>query len=403
MTVNNYDLAIVGGGVSGVCAGVTAARKGLRAVLVEQRDVLGGTVIAGFHRFICGLYANDRSNPFSLLNSGISREMVDRLDALSPGDNKTRMGRVELYSFDREHLKNVLMDLAGSEGLLDVMLCTTLVSVGLCGNRIDRLTVRHDRGEDIFEPSAVIDCSGNGVVVRLSGAGDGHTADRERQLSGYSIRIDDIRGDDDILAVKVPYFVRRAVDNGILPDDLRFTTFSPGMLPSSGTCRLSIWREPEKDCDEKARAYGLQVHALLKEKIEAFRHSVIKDRSPCVLDRDGGMFPGEYVLTEEDVLTARKFPDGMVKCGWPIEFWHRSKGPEYLYLEEGECYEIPQRCLRSKAVENLFSAGRCISATPRALASSRVVGTCMALGEAAAMVVHETHESLTKHISSLGG
>jgi hypothetical protein len=92
---------------------------------------------------------------------------------------------------------------------------------------------------------------------------------------------------------------------------------------------------------------------------------------------------GDYVLTKEDVLSARKFPDGGVKNAWPVELWDRAKGTVYRYVPRGEYYEIPFRCQTVKGVPNLLTAGRCISVTHEALGSTRVMGTCMALGEQA--------------------
>jgi len=131
------------------------------------------------------------------------------------------------------------------------------------------------------------------------------------------------------------------------------------------------------------------VHAILAEGLEAFAGSKITDHSPCVLHRDGGALQGQYVLTEADVVEGRRFEDAALKCAWPVEFWHRDRGPEYRYVTGGAYYEIPVRCLRSASVDNLFQAGRCLSATARALASCRVAGACLASGEAAALAAED--------------
>jgi hypothetical protein len=89
------------------------------------------------------------------------------------------------------------------------------------------------------------------------------------------------------------------------------------------------------------------------------------------------------MLTEEDVLTARKFPDAIVRNAWPVELWDRSKGTLYRYVPRGDYYEIPFRCITVKGISNLLTAGRCISVSHAALGSTRVMGTCMALGDQA--------------------
>ena len=101
------------------------------------------------------------------------------------------------------------------------------------------------------------------------------------------------------------------------------------------------------------------------------------------MDRDGRRLSGKYVLTADDVVGARKFDDPAARGAWPIEFWDQHKGPRYEYVPDDDWYEIPLRSLQSQSISNLLCAGRCISASTRALASTRVMGICMVLGEAA--------------------
>jgi hypothetical protein len=84
------------------------------------------------------------------------------------------------------------------------------------------------------------------------------------------------------------------------------------------------------------------------------------------------------------VLEGRRFPDGAVKNAWPVEMWDPVKGPLLRYLVPGNYYEIPRGCLRTRKIRNLLCAGRCISVSREALGSTRVMGPCMALGQAAA-------------------
>jgi hypothetical protein len=182
----------------------------------------------------------------------------------------------------------------------------------------------------------------------------------------------------DLLSVQVPYHLAQGVRHHELPPLLRLTAFSPGPDAGSGLLKMSLepgrGQNPREDA-EKAWAY-------LKDHCPGFKESHIAECGE-VLDREGPRLLGDYQLTEEDVLSARKFPDGIVKNAWPIELWDPRRGPTYQYLEPGEYYEIPGRCLKTRAVSNVLCTGRCISVTHRALGSTRVMGTCMALGEAA--------------------
>src|SRR5207245_858657 len=88
--------------------------------------------------------------------------------------------------------------------------------------------------------------------------------------------------------------------------------------------------------------------------------------------RAGRMIVGRYVLTGDDVLTGRRFPDAVARCAWPIEQW-TTAGARFRYLPDGEHYEIPARCLQAAAIENLFMAGKSLSADVDAIASARVM------------------------------
>ena len=125
------------------------------------------------------------------------------------------------------------------------------------------------------------------------------------------------------------------------------------------------------------------MHAYLASVIPAFKDSSIAGTSLKVLEREGRRVMGEYTLTKDDVLSARKFPDGVVKNSWPIELWDRSKGTVFKYVPRGDYYEVPFRCLMVKGILNLLTAGRCISVTNEALGSTRVMGVCMELGDQA--------------------
>ena len=96
------------------------------------------------------------------------------------------------------------------------------------------------------------------------------------------------------------------------------------------------------------------------------------------------MTVGEYVLTGADALGAKKFPDAVARCTWPMEQWGADGKTRVRFLPPGDFYEIPARSLRAVKIKNLFMAGKTISADADAIASARVMGCCLTTGEAAA-------------------
>ena len=103
--------------------------------------------------------------------------------------------------------------------------------------------------------------------------------------------------------------------------------------------------------------------------------------------RDGGRVKGEYCLNVADVRQARKFADAACRCCWPIEYWDPDQGVALEYLADGSYYEIPLRCLNVRGFDNLWAAGKCLSADALAQASARVVGSCWSMGEAVGKAV----------------
>src|SRR5262249_51080548 len=118
--------------------------------------------------------------------------------------------------------------------------------------------------------------------------------------------------------------------------------------------------------------------------LPAFGRAFLSHAAPQIGVRETRRVIGRYQLTRDDVLSARKFEDGVARASWPIELWHEGQvGASYEYLPDGETYDVPLRALQARDVDNLFVAGRCMSASHDALGSARVIGTCLATGAAA--------------------
>ncbi len=375
------DVLVVGGGAAGVPAAVAASRGGARTVLLEASPFLGGTGVAGLHQFICGLYGTDRDPPATTLNAGLVRETVERLLAATPGRKPIRMGRVFVLPFAARDLMSVFRTLAADEARLQILTGTRVTSVTRTQDRISTVTAAGDGGRFEVTPRLVIESSGTGAVLTLGGIGHVVAPPAEQQLAGFTVHFKGLENRDDTLPVKVPYLLGKSADDGKLPGHLRFTFFSPGDEADEGYLKLSLPPERENE-QESAMEDALRVKHGLAELLPVFRNAYIAQAS-AVVHREGPRLKGEYVLTADDVLGGRRFEDGVVKNAWPIELWDAKQGPTHRYLRDGEHGDIPLRCLRTPEVANLLCAGRCISASREALGSTRVMGTCMALGAAA--------------------
>jgi 2-polyprenyl-6-methoxyphenol hydroxylase-like FAD-dependent oxidoreductase len=376
------DVLIVGTGVAGVGAAVGAARTGASTLLVGDEAAPGGVAVAGMHRSMCGLFRSGKPAPTQPMNEGFARDLFDDLTERDPASVVTAMGRVYVLPFRTDHLVAALQQRMAGEAALEVRYRTRIVDVVLEGASVQRVLAQDEHEELRIHPRAVVDCSGDGAVVRLAGTSCQTMDPRDLQLSGQSMRLEGVDDPEDMLRLKVPYHLTQGWRDGHLPLHARFTQYLPGDVPGEAYLKLSV--QPDlPDREARARADANQVHRYLQEVLPEFRSSRLVDRSPRVVDREGQRIVGEYTLTEEDVLSARKFPDGVARSAWPIELWDQERGLRFKYLPDGEHYEIPLRCLKVAAIDNVWAAGRCISATHMAHASTRAMGTCLTLGEAA--------------------
>jgi len=379
-----HDVIVVGGGPSGVAAAVTSARLGARTLLLEQSERLGGTPVDGMHSFICGLYRNDPALPFDPLNRGIAMEIVSRLDRFSSEDGRRHMGMVEVHALRKNLYEQLLTELTQAEQGLTLAMRSRLASATVKGDAVASLAVEGDVS-GIVSGGCFIDCTGQGDLIRLCGAAREPSAS-ERQLAGFCLHISGIDDPEGLTPIKVPYHVRKAIDKGVLSADLRYTVFCREDGGTAGVCKLNLMADRHRNGAASVRELGDRVHRMLREEVGEFNRSVVDARSPRLLERTGRSLVGRYSLTHEDVLQGRRFSDGYIRAAWPVEFWDPLAGPTLEYQGAGASYEVPARCLQSSRLRNLFAAGRCISATARALSSVRVTGTCFALGEAAARV-----------------
>jgi hypothetical protein len=124
-----------------------------------------------------------------------------------------------------------------------------------------------------------------------------------------------------------------------------------------------------------------QYEKFFREYVPGFEEAFIDDTGQIGI-RETRIVDGEYILKNKDVVEGKKFEDGIARSSWPIEL-HSLDEVKLVWLEEGDYYEIPYRCLLPQKVDNLLPVGRCISAEHEAQASVRVAGQCFAEGEAA--------------------
>lgn len=353
------DILVVGAGAAGIAAAVSAARAGRSTMLLDQRAAAGGIGGHSGLTTLCGLYDDSGQ----LLNEGFAREFAEAVAETAP----LRMGKVWVLPYRPEKFREVANRLIAAAPRLEVRWNSPVSEVLVERERIVRVNGRR--------VSAVIDCSGTAEVARLAGVPCLAT-DQTTQAAAVVFPLRAVRRSlstpADAAQVLLP--LRRA---GFPP-----VSFQPCGEPDAITVKFT--GSPE---------HAPQLIEFLRTRVAGFEHCTTPVTQFQRVARAGRMIVGQYVLTGADVLAARPFPDAVARCAWPIEQWGADGVARFKYLPPGAHYEVPARALRAAGIQNLFMAGKTLSADVAAIASARVMGCCLATGAAAGVLAARSLES----------
>jgi hypothetical protein len=185
--------------------------------------------------------------------------------------------------------------------------------------------------------------------------------------------------------------VKKATEEGTLDlpreDLLFFATphereVSVNSTRVGGVLGVDVWDLTRAEW--QSRRQMRQIAAFLRQYVPGFEKAYVAQSGVNVGVRETRRVRGEYQLTAEDVLTARKFRDVIARGSYPVDIHNpRGVGTDLRNLPPGEAYDIPLRCLLPEQVDRLLVAGRCISGTHEAHSSYRVTPIAMATGQAA--------------------
>ncbi len=404
----DFDVLVVGGGNAGCAAALAAARSGARTILAERYGFLGGTATAA----MVGPWMTFHSGRRRIVG-GIAEEIVERLVALggSPGHLHDSSDYVPTITpFDPEVHKALLFDLMRESGvrLLLHALVTDALPDGarfatVAGPRDVRARVTIDATADAFVAAAAgcalqqgdergrvqpaslmfrlshVDLEALAAYVRT------HPSEMRTSLPP------DERTPATITAVAGLYDLWTAAQaDGIdIPRELVSFFISP--YPDEVTVNMTRVTDIDPlDPDDltraeiEARAQAMRLVAFFRARVPGFANARLAATGTQIGIRESRRIVGAYTLTAEDILSRRTFDDAVARSAYPIDIHNPSgSGTTTHRLPPGTAYEIPYRCLVPAAVDGLLVAGRCISTTHEALASTRLTPTVMTLGQAA--------------------
>ncbi len=409
-----FDLVVCGGGLAGVCAALAASRLKLRTALIQDRPVLGGNSSSEIRVPLAGA-AN--GNPWAR-ESGIIEELL-------------LTERYNNFTSRRESMINdvwdlVLYDACRREDKLSLFLNTSIRGVNKAGGRVVSVLASQLASEREMEirGELFVDATGDGTVAYLAGAAwrMGREAKDEFDEAWAPEAADQgIMGSSLLFAVRdvgkpvpfhpPPWAESYAADSPILKT--RFHQRLPGYWWIEVGFPFHIIADNEKIRDELLRhVLGVWDHLKNKED-HGFSHYALDWIGKIPGKRESRRIMGDYLLNGNDLMQGRLFPDGVAHGGWyfdlhtPGGILAKAEAPEPTYgdaslmdVRQVPVYSIPLRCLYAKDIDNLFLAGRDISATHTALGSTRLMATCATMGQAVGTCawICQTHKILPREV-----
>lgn len=425
-----YDVIVCGGGPSGVAAALSASRRGARTLLLERYGFCGGMATAALVNPWAGHAHHDpldpHSGPPASLIGGVFKEVCVEL---AKGDGFG--SALSDAAFDDELLKRVYDALLVEAGV-EVRYHTYLSSIRKEGDRIAGVRVLSKGGEEEFCAHSFVDCSGDADVAAMAGCSFsiGRPSDGLMQAMTVSFRMANVDKREMVAtgvlrearALVEPYF-QEALAAGELHYPYRnFIHFydypRPGVLHFNMTRINKVSGLSARDltgAEVEGRRQAFIMGEWLVKNVPWFRNAYVEKIACQVGVRETRHIHGLYTVTQEDIVEARKFPDGITRSRYFIDIHnpagakdiHQKSGAKGAILPEfgpaaGDFYEVPYRSIITKDCPNLVVACRALSASHEAAAAIRVMATMHGLGEAAGIAAAETAVKKTDFVSLSG-
>lgn len=378
----NADLVIVGGGLAGTCCAIAAAREGLKVILVQDRPVLGGNASSEVRLWILGATSHMGNNNRWARESGVVGEILTENTFRNPEGNPII-------------LDTILLEKVREESNITLLLNTAVYEVVKSApDTVSQVNAFCSQNSSVYQLKAPFFCdaSGDGIVAFQAGAafrmgaesteefGEGFAPTEEYgELLGHSM-----------------YFYSKDAGRPV-----RFVAPSFAMKDMSGImkyrsfdmhdhgCRLwwieyggrldTVHQTEEIKWELWKVIYGVWDHIKNSGEFPEAENLTLEWVGTIPGKRESRRFEGDYMLSQKDVVEQRDHFDAVAFGGWALDL-HPADG---VFSEKPGCnqwhskgiYQIPLRCLYSKNINNLWLAGRIISASHVAFGSSRVMAT----------------------------
>ncbi|QSX05706.1 FAD-dependent oxidoreductase [Sedimentibacter sp. zth1] len=401
---DEVDVLVCGGGPAGVAAAETSARHGNKTLLVERLGFLGGAAVAGYSGTICGMYYgcdNPLDEEPKQCVYGWTDKFYQEMKKCNAVTKPQPYGKTFLVPFDPQMWKEVAENMVVGAGA-KILYHTNIIGVIKDEDVFKGIVIDTKSGMAQIRSKIIIDSTGDADIIYRAGydytMGNNGSIQNPTmifRLGGVDTKkFFDYWGEDRISPDKVSEAMKEAISKGANLPRLKvwvYDTTRPNELFMNVTLitgrdghELNVCDpDDHTEAEEVARKQVREYAEFFKQYIPGCENSFINDLSCEIGVRQTRSIVGIDKITNDDVAKAKKRPDGIVRCPWPIEL-HSGEKP-YLFWLINDYYEIPYGALVPAIGENLIVAGRNLCAEHQALASCRVTAQCFGYGHAAGL------------------
>ena len=412
--VGNYDLIVAGGGLTGVMAAITAQRSGLSTLLVEAKAFLGGVGTMGLP--LQGFFDLEGNQVIKGLPDEFLRRLKEK-NGVSEEFIQCEMHN-PFVILDPEMVKLVCQEMLLEAGV-DILLHTLAADVRRTDSVIDGVYIENKSGRQFVQGKIFIDCSGDGDLAARCQVpfSFGREKDRLSQASTLMFRLDNVDIADltenvlndperyDLIPtlprsqfeynkkhilVGLNNLIKKAKTEGL--DNLPWDRVCYITCLDDNAVHINMVHVDGKDATDGRELTEIEMQGrsqipiiieFLKKYVPGFKNSLFTKSAAWSGIRETRHIQGESTLTSDDINNGHVPSDTVVVGGYPIDIhFSKSDSDNNLHFNKIQPYGIPYGCFLPIHMKNLLVAGRAISATHTAMASARVMGTCMGMGQA---------------------
>ena len=382
------DVLIIGAGAAGLAATVGAAQSNAHVTVVEKLAYPGGRATASAVGTICGSFYRGDNLRFAM--SGFPKEFTNKIienSSKSPIQFAEKLWFIPAYPSEFEVAANFYL----GKYCQNILFNSEVINIELADKEIKKIIIQKQNEEVQISAKSIVDCSGIGVSLPLTN----HPtiiSNEKKQASAIVFCVEGLETENEFTLQHILIkYITQHIQTEKIPDHFKLISIIPGSLnENSLMMKVGIpWNHDDNTSSSEYRTKNLvyEIYSFLKTTVPAFQNSKVKWIADEVGYRTGHRPICRTTLTENDVLSCKKSLESICNAVWPIEFWEvGNKKVDMTYFPENDHYSIPASCLISKEIGNLFFAGKLISATENAIASARVIGTCLATGYAAGVL-----------------